>query len=492
MTGEHARLLREGSIKTASTLLVAVLGLFSSIVLARGLSESGLGLFVLVLALVHVGVMLADGGSSLALTRFVAAAGQRDEQRRLTWLGYRVRLTITTVALLALLAIQPLVRRHLFHDSLTGDAYLLALLWISGKSLFLVGPAVMRGLRQWGREGLLLVLEALGLVAVYSTLLIGHREEAVSGGGLAGRLAVLYGILALFSCWSLRWGLTGAAPARLGVTVPADIGIRRLLAFGLPLMMNSSLFLALTWTDRILLGIFRSHEELAYYFVAVGLTTAGRMLFAIPEQVFYSHLAERYRRDSPDLAKIHHAIFGLFASLSLLTLIAGGGAGRLLIPVLYGASYSSSVWPFQLLLLVLLVRVVSIPASLFLVVVYERTPETRNALVVAFIANLVLNVILIPRIGIPGAIMASLFGFTLATAYLWRALWRVAGLRAESRQVWYLVGATLSWLLSVILVQREIIPDWPFWVLQLLLAAGALVATRRQWRAFVTFPLRGA
>jgi len=486
MSGEQSGLLRGGQIKALTTAVTAGFGLLSSVVLARLLTEDDLGLFVLVLAVVQVGSMLADGGSGLAVTRYAASAGSAAVLRGSVRAGAVLRLICTVVTLGLGLALMPMLLTRLFHGSLPRNAYLWALIWIGFKSIFLYVPAVQRGRRRWGAEGILLVLEGLGLVLLY----LAAGRAGVGPDGLPFLISLLYlGLAVAGSLWVLGSLRTDAGPYG---SDDAPTGMGRMLRFGLPLLMNSSLFMALVWTDRILLGLHRSREELAYYYVAVGLSAAARLLFSIPEQVLYSHLAATTRADAPDLAEIHARIFRFFAVAALAVTVLGTLAGRVAIPLLYGGNYEISVWYFQLLLGVILVRIVSIPASLLLIVVYERTPETRNALLWAFLANLALNLVLIPRYGIMGAVLSSLAGFVLATGSLWISLWRVARLRPDGRTLGLILGVGTVWLASLMLERFGPAPAWSVWGVQGLMALGLLYEVRGGVRRILPVPRGGA
>jgi O-antigen/teichoic acid export membrane protein len=152
----------------------------------------------------------------------------------------------------------------------------------------------------------------------------------------------------------------------------------------------------------------------------------------------------------------------------------------------------ASVWPFQLLLAVLLVRLISIPASLLLVVVFERTPETSIALSLAFAVNLGLNLLLIPSHGINGAIEASFAGFALATAYMWLALWRVARLRIGSRHLLLLLAVSVVWLAATAAERHGRLSGQLYWGSQALLCAGLVLGVWQRWRSPVLAGLRGA
>lgn len=470
MNGHSVRLLRSGGIKAATTGVVALLGLAASAVLARSLDQTALGGFALILAMVQIGTMLADGGTGLATTRFIAATMDGREQGQALASGIRARLLTTAFALVVGAVLMRWLQNVLYHGSVTTDAYVWALAWIVTKSLFLFAPAVARGRMSWAVEGGLLVLESLAILFVYASL---HWWPG-GQNDLPLRLALAYLLLLAPAQACLRIPATPAATPGVAVTV------RRLLRFGLPLVMNSSIFLLLTWTDRIMIGVMSSPGDLAVYFIAANLAGAGRMLFSIPEQVLYSHLAAHVRAGDPGLPRIHEQLFRLFASLGALFVVAAGALGIMVIPLIYGDTYTASIWPFQLLLVVLLVRVVSIPASLLLIGVYERTAETRDALALAFLVNVLVNLLLIPRIGLVGAILGSLLAFATTTGYLWLSLWRVARLRPGAMDLITFLLPTALWLAVVAAAHAERIAPWLAWSAQAALTGGLTVVASRQ------------
>jgi O-antigen/teichoic acid export membrane protein len=481
-----ARLLRSGGVKTATTATVALIGLASSAVLARVLDQDGLGIFALVLAMVQIGTMLADGGSGQATTRFLAAARDDHGRRHALVAGARARLLTTLATVLVGAALMRWLLGALYHGKVGAAAYLWALALIAAKSLFLFAPAVARGHLDWLGEGGLLVLEAVGILLAYASLWLWPAGP----DAVVWRLVVAYAALLLaLAPTARRWlreaiatvaaAATGVGPVAAGAP-EGPVTLRRVLGFGLPLVLNSSFFLLLTWTDRVMLGIMCSPADLAVYYVAANLAGAGRLLFGIPEQVLYSHLAAGYRRGDADLVPLHHRIFRLFAGLGALFVVVAGAVGTFAIPLLYGDTYRASVWPFQLLLVVLLVRVVSIPASLLLIVVHERTAETRDALGFAFVVNILVNLITIPRLGLVGAIVGSLIAFLSATLYLWWSLWRVARLAADPADLLSSLGPALLWLAVVMGQHRHLVPAWAAWGVQAVLAAWLLAASLRQ------------
>lgn len=477
MNRPGARLLHSGGIKAATTGVVAVLGLASSAVLARTLDQTALGVFALLLAMVQIGTMFADGGSSMATTRFIAAARGTDAQRQAVRAGLKARLLTTAGIVVLGAALTVWLLDVLFHHAISATAYLWALAWIVTKSLFLFAPAVARGRMNWTLEGLLLVMEALAIMVVYASL----RWWPGGADALPLRLAAAYLVMLLPAQICLRWR---HGPAGMSAVDEPPAGeaasVRRLMAFGLPLVLNASFFLLLTWTDRIMIGVMSSPEDLAVYYIAANLAGAGRMLFSIPEQVLYSHLAAHTRAGDPALTDIHARLFRLFASLGSLFVVLAGAAGVFAIPLLYGDTYQVSVWPFQLLLIVLLVRVISIPASLLLIVVYERTAETRDALGLAFIVNILVNVALIPRLGLTGAIVGSLVAFAVATGYLWWSLWKIAGLRAAIVDQAAFVLPAAAWLAVAMGVHFGSVAPWLAWIAYALLAIWLGIAAMRQ------------
>lgn len=468
------RLLRSGGIKAVTTATVALVALASSAVIARALDQTALGIYALMLAMVQIGTMLADGGTGMATTRFVASGRDDLDRRQATWSGLRARV-LTTVCVIGIGALfMRLLLDVLYHHTVSAQAYWWALGWIAAKSLFLLAPAIARGRMNWLTEGSLLVIEAFAILGVYASL----RWWPGDANALPLRMVAVYLLLLLPAQSSLRFARRHeGAP---GSHRPNAVTVRRLLGFGLPLVLNSSFFLLLTWTDRIMIGIICSPEDLAVYFIAANLAGAGRLLFGIPEQVLYSHLAASSHSDDPGLPQVHIHLFRLFAALGALFVVAAGAVGIYAIPLLYGATYATSVWPFQLLLLVLLIRVISIPASLLLIVVFERTTETRDALALAFLVNIFVNLLLIPRLGVTGAILGSLAAFMTATGYLWWSLWKIARLRPGASELATFGIPALLWLAVIVTAHRELITPWATWAMHAVLVAYLSVVAMRQ------------
>lgn len=494
----QSRLAREGALKATSTGLAVAVGFVASVLLARALPSEQLGSYVLLLSLVQVGVLLADGGLGQATTRFIATAGQYGPRARvlLQSLGGRALVAAAVVALYALLA--PAVLTQLLPAHWVAHVRVPLLLLVLLKATFLLWPAVERGRRRWVVEGSLLLAEAVGIAALYAW--------AWSRGGadvaeLLRGLLTLYGALAALTLAMVLRALLrargAAAEAALGHPLSTDAGDVRsepppgvggLLRFGLPLLANGSFFFALVTLDRIALGAMRPKAELAIYYVAINLATAGRIGFTVLEQVLYTHLSATCRPDSPQLPSVYRRVFAMFAAGALALCVAGGAAGHVVIPWAYGSEYAASVGPFVFLLAVLAVRVVSIPASLFLIVVFRQPRRTQDALLTAFVAAVVLWFCLIPRWGIYGAVLSALGAFGLATAWQLLAVWRM-GLRPDPRFLrWYLPLAS-GWAIGMAGAHTGILPMAVFWVVEVVTAIVLAVALLRPDAARVPAPM---
>ena len=177
--------------------------------------------------------------------------------------------------------------------------------------------------------------------------------------------------------------------------------------------------------DQILTAYLASQATLGVYAVAVN---ASEMLFYLPAAAATAIL--------PLVARAHpesrrEQVVGAFRSVGLLTLVAvglGSVLGPLLLPLVFGAPFESSVAPFLLLLPGTLGY---LALAVFSSALLASGAAGRSSLgpVVSLGLTSVLDVVLIPRYGAVGAAAAASAGYVLggvAALFLYRRLARFA------------------------------------------------------------------
>lgn len=373
----------------------------SSLLYARWLGPAEYGRYALIVAISGMLPLIVGFGLDEALSSFtarIAAAGCRAQQ---VWV-FRVAVLVragTGMALALLLWTEPALVARLAGDPQIAGDLRLAIPYLIGNQLFT-----------------LLLNAALGRLA--------------SGAATVARLASLAGGFAL-SVALLRAGL-GVGGVMLGVGSAASAAALWLLwrdrallrgpAERVPLspiwqfgwttwLLNIANYVLGKQLDLFLLSVLLGQASLlGLYNVGLGLTTMIGSLFiaglggaALP---LYSGLAAR--RDDRGLASLWRANIVFVNLLGIPIGVFAMAAGPYLIERLYGGRFSAAVIPFEITMALATVsRALGGGASSTLL--YAKDGQKRLLIIrgVAAAANILLDVTLIPRLGLAGAALAT-------------------------------------------------------------------------------------
>lgn len=183
---------------------------------------------------------------------------------------------------------------------------------------------------------------------------------------------------------------------------------RDILSISLPMLMTATMYFVIGQTGIIMLGMFKDATEVGYYAVAVKLATlTGFVLAAINavsgpkfSELFHSGRMSELLYVSKKSAKL---VFWTTAPILISLIIIG----RPLLAILFGQDF---VVAYPVLVIVVIGQFAnSIAGSngMFMNMTGNQN-SLRNFVLIAAILNIILNLFLIPRIGILGAAVASM------------------------------------------------------------------------------------
>lgn len=195
--------------------------------------------------------------------------------------------------------------------------------------------------------------------------------------------------------------------------VPFDFGFNkeitlRSIGYGVKVMLNNLLQFLIYRADILLIGFFLSQTEVGWYYIAVivaerllYLTQATAMIF-LPAA---SHSDEQYKK-TPILTRTN--LFVVVIASIFVALLSPW-----FIPVLFSESYVNAILP--LILLLPGIASLSVVKILFADFAARGIPQYSTYVsTVNFCLNIVLNLYLIPRMGIVGAALSSSISYTTA------------------------------------------------------------------------------
>lgn len=242
--------------------------------------------------------------------------------------------------------------------------------------------------------------------------------------------------------------------------------IRHALAFGVPLLVMTASAFAMDIGDRYIINYFLGKEQVALYSLAYSLLGVVLSLCTLLPSILYPYLAEAWNKKGNYQTFFNMAVkYTLLIAVpsivgfavmreEIVTLVSGDAyvAATTVIPVLsfYPLAAAFNYLLGQLLLL------------------RRQTVLFAGIYIAGGIANIALNVLLVPRLGILGAAWATLVSYVLVFLLL---LWTLrATLSVSFAFVRFprILGAALLMAAALFFVQPQV-----FWTKLLAILGGA-------------------
>ena len=373
----------------------AALALILIGLLTRTLGRAGFGEFSFAFVVASLGAMFADFGLGPWLTR---AVGRNTSQAG------------------------PLLGRVLsirFPLLIASAAMLLAIM-----SIYLHSAE-----RLWTLALMIAYVSGLGYSMIYESALMGRQDvRGVSAALLAGKvLEIIMVVLAILL--APTWGPTAAATAMaiaagLRVVVvrslvsrailadvatplpPESSSMRQVLGGTFPFAAGLILWMIYSKVDVLLLERLVPTEQLGVYTAAYRVVEA---LFLIPRSVvgvnfpIFADAWTRHRLDSRlEAAPLRLLLAGALTATTILVILPGDS-----LRLLFGSTFSIGAGVLRILGLALLPLFLNHYQAMYLGAT-NRQQVWIKRMAVALIGNLLLNLFLIPRLGIEGAAIATL------------------------------------------------------------------------------------
>lgn len=200
-----------------------------------------------------------------------------------------------------------------------------------------------------------------------------------------------------------------------------DVGrMKEILRRSYPMSISLICFLIMQSTDVLVLGRYMDLSDVAYYSVAVKLTMIVALVLSSVNAVFAPKISELFALgDQAQLRlQIRSATRLIFVLTAPVILIMIFGATHIL--DLFGPNYHQAGTALKILLAAQTINAMSGSVGVYMNMTgQERT--FQRILMVAVVANVLLNVLLIPKYGLMGAAVAT--GISMAGWNLFSVGW---------------------------------------------------------------------
>jgi O-antigen/teichoic acid export membrane protein len=425
--GISARMAREGALIFALRVVSALLGFGATVLLARALGAGGYGIFAHVLAWMMFLTMPAEAGVPNLIVRETSAGLARSAwgQIKGVWLWSARTVSLAALALIGLSGLGAWLVRVLWGMD---DAYWMTFLVGLALIPLLAGmnglSAALRGLRQVV-EGqfaefflrpalfLLLALLAMGLGGVFSpALALALQAVAIAAGGL-------------YAAWRLR------------ARVPRQVALAEAQTDGQAWLASSWLFTLIAGfgvvnyhASTLVLGMFAAPEQVGVFRVALQIAALAAFGLQSVNVVIAPRFARLYaEKDMPALQRLVTISARLVLVFNLVVTVLFVWLGAPFLRLFFGTEFVAAYLPMVILLVGQTLNAATGSVG-FLLNMTGNERETMRGMGLAAGANLALNLVLIPCLGITGTAIATTVAMILWNILLWIAVKKQLGINS--------------------------------------------------------------
>lgn len=399
-----------------SNLFLTGFGVVNGILLAGLLGPAGKGEYYLVVLLPTTIMVLMQLGLPNALG-FYSARGQT---RGLVAGALLVGGCLSAVALALTLSVLPILQQT-FMRGPQAELIVLGMLVLpfALTSTFLTAIVLGRQAVRWS-------IAANAASAIASTVLLVVLVGFV-------RLGVIGAVLALLSSRAMQFigFLIGAKRVSAVPLEPRRVAFRTLFRYGLPLYPGSvTLFFGYRFDVYLLAWLLVEPSiQLGFYSMAVSMSEMALMVPNAVMTLFFPHVAGSERQDSDRQLGMTSRVTLIMTALAAVVLLPASLALVVVVLPAFGPMLPTL---FVLLVSVVGLAVGKVTSAYLLGIGVNSVSSAIN--ISAFVLNVAVNLVLIPRYGILGAAAASLITYAAAAV----AFTRIAGRRAgvSMRDLW--------------------------------------------------------
>ncbi|MEX2489685.1 MAG: flippase [Pseudomonadales bacterium] len=418
--GLRAELFRGGVGSVLVRLTATSLGFVVAVILARSLGPATYGIYTFILALLHVLATPAVMGLPQLMVRETATA-QADENWGLMrglwrWCTLTVVIFSIAIAILSGIVVWLLIDQMAEPKAKT---LLVGLLLVPFLALAKLRGAALSGLRfvVLGQLPESIIRPALLVLLVLLCLLVYPESwlTAVTTMSLHVVSTVMAFVVGTWLLWRLR-------PVELTRHPKPLYQSSTWIASAVPLAMIAGVQIINQYTDILMLGFMRTDAEVGVYRV-VGQTTM-LVLFGlhVVNRVVAPHFARMHNQgDADGLQRLVTLSARAVLAFALPVVLVFLFYGRELLVWIFGEAYGAGYAVLAILAVGQLVNA-SFGSVGYLLNMTGHERDTLRGVMVAAIANILLNLVLIPLYGIEGAALATATTMVVWNVILWWAI----------------------------------------------------------------------
>ncbi|MET1124304.1 MAG: flippase [Archaeoglobaceae archaeon] len=429
--------LRNVIYNSASILVANLAGLFLSIYVARILTPGPFGIYSLSLSLAFLLMSFTDLGVNATVVRYVAHAHStgdlelaRGYIRSLAAVKIALALTASLFLALASDTIATVFQKPLSVPLKIMAAYVF-LFSLAGfvNSIFNAFNDFKANLVKST------VYEASRVFFVLLFLFLGFSVVGALFGYVVASFAALSALLLLLRKYSSV--ITGNAKG---------VDWRRVLRFTGYLTIGSISWTIFAYVDSVMIGLLLPATDVGFYRAAYNVVAAVAALVSIPTVLFPVFV----QLEGEDLKRAFDRVVKYSSILAFPSAFGLAAISEQLVSFVYGAEYLPASVPLAILSLLILRSALGFWGTLFTAKEMPKYPV--YATIFGMLVNVVLNYVLILRVGIAGAAAATVISNVIVWLLLARASAKILGVSVKAGSLLKPLAASVLTVCVVLVV----------------------------------------
>lgn len=446
---------RQSIISLFWQIAITAIGFLSTMYFAHTVGATILGAYFLFLAYDGIFSLFTDGGFGGAALKRISE-GEEPDAYFSAYFVLRFSFTITVILFL-------LAFKNYFEDLLTLDksgmfVWLLFDLFIS-----VFAGSIASGVAGMSKIGIRNTCAGIGnilriifqVIAIY----LGYEAAGLAGGMVAGTLVAA---IIEFHFFDLH-------------LVPFKWDhVKSLSAFSFWLFLTSSGMLVFSYADTVLIGHFMELSDVGIYRVALQFTLVATFSTYALRNTLWPRVSRWGKNNEIDMVEESLSRAISYSMILAIPVFVGGVLlGDRLLPLFYGADFARG---YNVLIILLAVQVVNVFQFFFTMYLdaLDHPKESFKVTAVGVVANIALNIILIPVMGISGAAIATLVTMTINALLAGRSLSKLVTIRLERHSLSNITVASVA-MGMIVGGYRVLMPLSSLWVTLIAVIIGGMV-----------------
>ncbi len=400
-------LLKGSGIAFILKIVGIVAGYIFTLLVTRTLGAKAWGTFALSLVVLQIASVIGRLGMDTALLRFTAEYTAKGEINTLKDI-YKKALTLvipsSILVTISVYFLSPILAGKIFNKPYLTDYFRIVSLIIVPFVLLWIHSESIRGLKKI-KEYMLLQQTGIFIIAVIIFLIVlsflkSHVLPLISYGISIFVLAIISIYL-----WYKYLFLSPFAFCSLSSETSTS-SYRYILSVSIPMLLSNSLTLIMGWTDTIMLGMFKTTEEVGIYNVALRISMITSITLISINTIAAPKFAEFWGKgDIKGLTKVAQQSTKMIFWTSFPILLVFLIFPRQILGI-FGEEFEAGAKVLMILTIGQFVNAAAGSVGYILQMMgYQRFHQ--NVVLVSTLLNIVFNYLLIPIYGIIGAAIVS-------------------------------------------------------------------------------------